>query len=133
MLQVKSGTQRVSVVQMVGAIGLPSKGGVLLEGVLGDAVEQQIAGPIRFEVEAGISAGQGTLPVERALGVLPAQDAVLRQLVLVLIQIVTEELALAVRLEYAARPQAGDAGDAAGLQTTLVGNLVLAVEGAEHQ
>ena len=122
MLIVETGAHRMRIAELVRGIRLPPDGGVILERILSDAVVEQIADQIRREMQTGIAGGKRGLPVERAFGVLPADDRVLRELVLRLVQIIAQKCGLTVDVE----PQRG-------LQTHLIRNLELIVRDTHDQ
>jgi hypothetical protein len=70
------------IVDRVRGIRLPPDRRIVLKCILSDAVEQQIPNPIRREMQARVARGEAGLPIERAFGVLPAEDRILRELVL---------------------------------------------------
>src|SRR6202167_4105902 len=76
----------MAVVELVSAVRLRAVGHVLLVGALCDARVQQVAGKVRDEGEARVTRNDGTLDVERALRMLPAERAELRHFALVLIE-----------------------------------------------
>ena len=82
MLVVEAGPHGMRIAQLVRPIRLPTDGRVVLERILSDAVVQEISHPIGREVQARVARGKRGLPVERAFGVLPARNGVLRELVL---------------------------------------------------
>ena len=122
MLIIETGAHSVRIAELVGGIRLPPDGRVILERILSDAVVKQIPDPIRREMQARVAGGQRGLPVERAFGVLPAHDRVLRELVLRLVQIIAQKGGLTV-----------DVQAQRGLQTQLIRNLELIVRDAHDQ
>ena len=116
MLQIKAGAQRMRIGEFIGTVGLPGQSRIAFEGVLSDAVVEQIPDPVRFEIKAGIAGGERALQIESALRVLPAHDRVLRQLVLVLVQIVAQKVGHALVAQAVRR-----------LQALLVRNLELLI------
>src|SRR5277367_2457051 len=108
--------------ELVGPVRLPSYSRIILESILSDAVVQQISDHIRHEMQTGIASGKRGLPVERAFGMLPADDRVLREFVLRLVQIIAQERGLTVDIQPQRR-----------LQTNLIGNLELIVRDTHDQ
>src|ERR1700722_16582098 len=122
MLQVPAAPDGVCVIELVGRIGLPAERVVALVGPLRNAVVKQIADRVGLEGQAGIASAERALPIERILGVLPAQDRIAGQLALILVQTLAWESRLAVDREAQVR-----------LQAVQVGNLERVVGGAEDQ
>ena len=73
-------------------------------------------------MQTRIAGGKRGLPVERTLGVLPADDRVLRELVLRLVQIIAQECGLTVDIQPQRR-----------LQTHLIRNLELIIRYTHDQ